>query len=331
MKEKKFRQYSAIILVIILSLFLLYVVYKFSNGFFGALLLYVILLPVYKFLVNKKINKKIAATITVLISFFVIIIPLLFVLFIIGNQIFNFLRNPLLIESMIISSSEFLTRVSPHLNEVFLSRQINSLTNSAASLFLDIATNVGVFIINLFIALFLLYFMLVKSPLLDKVQKFIPFNKKNTKKLIKNLKDISYGTVLVGGIIAIVQGGLLTIAFLIFDIKGAFLWGFIAAILSFLPIIGPPIIWVPASLIQFFQRDYIAGTGILILGIFLSNIDNLIRPYLGDKISRIHPLITLIGIFVGVPVFGLIGIFVGPLLISYSLLIIRMFREEYIK
>ena len=330
MDKYKFKQYFAIFLVIISSILLLYTVFKFSTGFFGGLLLYIILLPVYNYLVRKKISKKFAASIVILISIFIIIIPLIIFLGIVGNQIFNILQEPTMINSLISRSSKLLIKIAPSLNENYLSQQVVKLTGSATSLFLDITTKIGIFLINLFIALFLLYFMLIKSPLLDKVKRIIPFNKNNSKKLIQKLKDISYGTVLVGGIIAITQGGLLTITFLIFNIEGAFLWGFVAAILSFLPVMGPPIIWLPAALFQLLEKDYTAGIGILVLGFFLSNIDNIIRPYLGNKISRIHPLVTLIGVFIGIPIFGLIGIFVGPLLLAFSILILEMFREEHI-
>ena len=58
--------------------------------------------------------------------------------------------------------------------------------------------------------------------------------------------------------------------------------------------------------------------------------DNFVRPYLQQKIGRIHPLTTLIGIFIGVPLFGLLGILIGPLMITYVLLTLEMFNEEYI-
>jgi len=134
----------------------------------------------------------------------------------------------------------------------------------------------------------------------------------------------------VSGIIAVIQGGLITIAFLIFGIKGAFFWGFVSAVLSFFPIIGPIIVWVPASIIEFASNNVKAGVGILIFGIIISSIDNFIRPFLQKKIGRMHPLTTLIGIFIGVPLLGLIGIIIGPLIISYAILTLKMFKEEYI-
>ena len=141
-----------------------------------------------------------------------------------------------------------------------------------------------------------------------KLEEIIPFNEKNSKKLTKEFRDITYTTIFSTGIIALIQGSLITITFLVFGVERAFLWGFIAAILSFFPIIGPPLIWIPATIIKFISKNYFAGVGILAMGIFLSNIDNFLRPYLQSKIGRIHPLTTLIGIFIGVPLFGLLGI-----------------------
>jgi predicted PurR-regulated permease PerM len=172
--------------------------------------------------------------------------------------------------------------------------------------------------------------MLMQKSLFKKIQKIIPFNKKHSKELVEKLKDISFSTLFVGGIIALIQGGLITTAFLIFGIPGPFLWGFITAILSFLPIIGPSIIWIPASIIQFSQGDYWIGGGVLIFGVVLSNIDNFIRPYLGKSIGKIKPLATFIGIFIGLPLFGFMGIFAGPLLIAFSILVLKMFKKEYI-
>lgn len=173
--------------------------------------------------------------------------------------------------------------------------------------------------------------MLINGPLLNKFEKILPFNKKNARALVQKIKDVSYSTVLVGGIVALLQGTLLTISFLIFGIPNAFLWGFFATVLSFLPVVGPPIIWVPAVVVKIIESDYVAGIGILIFGLILSNVDNFIRPYLGNKISSVHPLVTLIGIFAGVSMFGLMGLFIGPLFLALAILVLKMFKEEYIK
>ena len=329
MKKGEFRQYFATAIVIFLILFILYGVYSFINGFFGALLLYVVLFPIYNLMIKRNWNKKLSAGILIFASLLIIIVPLLIVLGIIGNEIVNLFQDTKLIETTSKTIINSIGKFMPSLSADFLNEQLRNLGGSVATLFFDIVTNMGKFVINLLIAFFLLYFMLVEGPIFEKLRKIFPFNKKNSSKLTDKLKDVSYSTVLVSGIIALIQGGLLTTVFLIFGIEHAFLWGFITAIFSFLPVIGPSIVWIPATLIQFFKGDYAAVVGVLIFGVVLSNIDNFIRPYLGKSISKIHPLTTLIGIFIGVSLFGIIGIFAGPLLLAFSVLVLKMYKEEY--
>lgn len=282
-------------------------------------------------MVKRGMNKKLSAWVVIFISLFIILIPLFLLLGVVGYEIFSLFQDPALISNASGLSSKTITKILPSITPEILGAQITNLGDSASALFLNIASNVGTFVISLFIAFFLLYFMLIiKGNFYERIREIIPFNSKNSKELTNKLKDIAHSTVFVGGIVALIQGGLLTIAFLIFGIQGAFLWGFMAGILSFFPFVGPPIIWVPAVIIQIIQRNYLAGVGVLIFGLVLSNIDNLIRPYLGSEISKVHPLVTLIGAFSGIYIFGLIGIFVGPLLLALTVLVLRMFGEEYL-
>ncbi len=335
MNEKKFKQYFATVLVVLLIFFLLYAVYKFVNGFFGALLLYVVLFPFYNFLINRNWNKKVAAGIVIFVALFVITIPLILVLGLVGNEIFQIFKDPNVIENTSTLISGNLATIFPAVSEAVLAEKFTEFSESVGtvitSLFFNIVASTGTVILNIAIAFFLFYFMLIQGPLYAKLRKIIPFNDAHSRELVEKLKDISKSTVIVGGIIALIQGGLLTIAFLLFGIKGAFLWGFVTAIVSFLPVIGPPVVWIPAVAIQFFQGNYWVGVGLLIFGLFLSNIDNFLRPYLGNSIGKVHPLTTLLGMFVGIPLFGLIGIFVGPLLIAFLILVLKFYKEEYIE
>lgn len=329
-KDRKNKKYFAAGIVGALMIFLLYAMYLFVNGFFGGLLLYVLLLPAYSYLIKKGRSKKFSAGLMVFLAFILIITPLLLVLGVIGREAAIILQDEQTISTIIDFVSDFTTKMSPNLTENFLENQISKVGQYATSLFFGVISNVGKFIINLLIALFLLYFMLIYSPLFEKIEKFIPFSKKNSKRFIKKLEDVSYGTIFVGGLLSLLQGALVTISFLIFGINGAFLFGFIGAIVSFLPVLGPSLVWVPAAAIQLIQGEYFTFVGLLIFGIFLSNVDNLLRPYLGDKIARIHPLVTLIGIFVGIPVFGIIGVFLGPLILAFLILALEVFKNEYL-
>ena len=106
--------------------------------------------------------------------------------------------------------------------------------------------------IGLLIMYFLLYYLLTgeDSTFVHKIYAAIPFNKENSATLLEEFGKIVWTTLISSGAIALFQGAILTITFLIFDIRGAFLWGALAAIFSFLPVLGAPLIWVPATIVQ---------------------------------------------------------------------------------
>ena len=330
MRESEFKKHFATALFVFFILFILLTVYTFINGFFGALLLYIMLFPFHNYMLKKKVNKTLSAWIVVFTAIFIIIIPLSLVLGIIGNEVYQILKNPEILSGISESISSSIMEIIPGLSIEAFDEQLENIAGTIGSIILGTFSNIGYFMINLFIALFMLYFMLKQDNLFYKIRAILPFNRHNSRELVDKIKNISYSTVFVGGIIALIQGSLMTIIFLFFGIEGAFLWGFITAILSFLPIVGPPFVWVPAALIQFFGGNLWVAIGITIAGLFISNIDNFLRPVLGQRIGKIHPIETFIGLFIGIYLFGIIGVFIGPLLLATSVLVFKMYKEEYI-
>jgi predicted PurR-regulated permease PerM len=202
------------------------------------------------------------------------------------------------------------------------------LKNSFSSLLESVIT----FIVSLVIIFFILFFMFTSSEEAKKtVKEYLPFKKRNVEKLIKKFEDVTYSTIVGSGLIALLQGILVSVGFLIFGIKGVLVWGLIAAILSFLPALGAPLVYVPAGLILVLQGDYFSGIGILIWGVVLvSSVDNILRPIVGKELAKIHPLITLIGVIVGIQYFSIVGVVIGPLLLSYLFLLLKIYKEEHI-
>jgi predicted PurR-regulated permease PerM len=94
-------------------------------------------------------------------------------------------------------------------------------------------------------------------------------------------------------------------------------------------VLGTPLVWGPAALYQFSQGANAQGVGILVVGfVIIINVDNLLRIMLAKRMGDIHPLVTLVGLVLGVEIFGLIGLVVGPLLVSYFLVLMEVFRRE---
>src|SRR5690606_17096982 len=142
-------------------------------------------------------------------------------------------------------------------------------------------------------------------------------------------KNITYSNIIGQTIIAIVQGGCLALGFVIFGVEDPLFWGVICAILSFIPLLGPPLIFVPAALILLSHGNSWQGIGLLIWGFGLViNIDNVLRLVIAKKVGDIHPLITVVGVIIGLPLFGIMGLVYGPLLLAYFLIAVKIYKAN---
>ena len=131
-------------------------------------------------------------------------------------------------------------------------------------------------------------------------------------------------------LVAIAQGIIALIGFLIFDINNPFFWFTIVTVGSMIPFIGTFVGILPVFILTLASGDSVAAWGILIYGIVVvGSTDNIIRLLVLKKLDDVHPLITLIGVIVGVPLFGFIGLIFGPLLISLFLVIVKIYRKEF--
>jgi predicted PurR-regulated permease PerM len=106
------------------------------------------------------------------------------------------------------------------------------------------------------------------------------------------------------------------------------LWGFVTACVSVLPLFGSALVWAPGVGILLLNHRPGAALFLLVLGGGIaSNLDNLIRPLVYRRVSGIHPLVTLLGAFAGVRLFGLIGAFIGPLVLSYFIELLGIYES----
>lgn len=107
------------------------------------------------------------------------------------------------------------------------------------------------------------------------------------------------------------------IGFYLFGIPNATFWGFVIAVFALIPVVGPPVVYIPASVILIYQGDFLKGAGLLAYGILIvTNIENFVRPKLVRMQSNIHPLVVILGVVGGLSFMGLSGIIIGPLILT---------------
>ncbi|HEY3361848.1 MAG TPA: AI-2E family transporter [Methanosarcina sp.] len=341
--KKNVKMALALLIIAVLTVVIAYATLPYLNYIFGALILFIIFRSLYHFFVRKtRIGKQFAAILVIIISIFVVLIPLYFLLSVIVSEIQQLLFDQASINASIQAGGHFLMELLLRLNipaDIFQTKieekamELASQAVNYTSLFiLGSIQSLSHQSIGLLIMYFLLYYLFIgeDSDFMRKMSVAVPFNEENTATLLEEFRTIVRTTLIATGAVAFVQGAILTIVFLIFNIQGAFLWGALAAILSFLPVVGAPLVWVPIIIIQIMQGNYIAGICILATGLFISVIDNFLRPIIQKKVGEIHPFLSLLGVVIGVSLFGLIGIVIGPLLLSYFVLTVQMFSREYL-
>ena len=315
-------------LTIISGAILLYTLRNIFPAFLGAVVLYVLFRPFYSYLRHAQKWPNWLATWTIMLStFLLLVLPMLTVIMMIGNKLSHLLINTEQITAIIDRVQLFF---GMNINDDMAIEQLISFIQN--NLFGGVSTLLnGVLgaIFTLAMMYFMLYFMLINHHAFEKtILKYMPFNPQNSLRFGAELRSSTNSNVLGQGFIAFVQGSLVSLGFVIFNLSDPLFWGVICFFLSFLPIIGAPIVFVPAGLIAVASGYASDGYGIMLWGFLLvTNIDNVIRYFISKYIANTHPLITIIGVIIGIPVFGILGLVFGPLLISWFFLLLKIYEE----
>ncbi|MGD8809771.1 MAG: AI-2E family transporter, partial [Gammaproteobacteria bacterium] len=134
------------------------------------------------------------------------------------------------------------------------------------------------------------------------------------------------GTLVIG----IVQGTIGGIAFALIGIQAPVLWGVAMALLSIVPAVGPALVWVPATIILAFEGRLLAAAALFVVGaLIISLVDNLLRPILVGRDTRMPDYLVLLSTLGGLTAFGLAGVVVGPIIAAFFLTVWAMAAEEF--
>jgi predicted PurR-regulated permease PerM len=337
------------LLFFIAAIILFYLLLKpLLNIFLASIILTYIFYPVYKRVRKPLKYESLSILITLILIVIIFLMPFVFVASQIPKQtasIYNYVKTNFIEQGFFDFSCENIKSVKCNgINFITGSGYFNfdKILDDVFRKITEIATYIVVRIPNIIVgialALFISFFLFKDGKkLLNSIIEMVPVNKKHSNKLVEQFGKVTYSVVFAHIIVAIVQGSLGAIGFYIFGIPSAIFWGVIIAIFALLPVIGPAVIWVPASIFRFINGittnsywDTGMGIGLFLYGIFIiSTSDNLLRVKLIGNAGNVHPLTVLIGIIGGINLFGLIGIFVGPIILSLLITFFKDFIGKY--
>jgi predicted PurR-regulated permease PerM len=326
----------------------------FFTVFLWSTLLYVLVSPLHRRVIRSinfstrkgMILKNVWAAVFALGTMIIILIPLVFIASLFFRQIADLLRRgrgffgldtgffsgifdnlAALIEDL---SSNQISVSGEELRHRLFALISGSLQNlvSAGSVF---ARNVGKFLMNFVLTLFCLFFFFADGPYLARlVLRAIPIRQEYirtlTGKFMEITRNLFFGYILV----ALVQAVMAYIIFAIFRVQGALVFAVLTFICVFIPMIGGGIVWLPLGLLRILRGDVTGGIVFLVVaGIFISLLDNVLRPFfLKDRI-QLHPLVIFFAIMGGVTVFGFNGLILGPMAVILFLTVLDLFLREH--
>jgi predicted PurR-regulated permease PerM len=179
------------------------------------------------------------------------------------------------------------------------------------------------------VVLFTFFFVLKeKEKIIEYVKSMLPFSKTVEKKFFDYSKGITSSVLYGQLIIGVIQGVITALGFIIFQVPNALFLGFAATIAGIFPIIGPAIIWIPVAIYLFIAGNTVQAWGVVVFGVIASTVDNFLRPLIVSKRTKLHPAIVLISMIGGLFFFGILGLLLGPLIISYLLILLEIYRGK---
>jgi len=331
-------------LLLLLLVLSLYIIRSFLLAIFvGALLAYMVY-PVYLWLLKKIKNKTTSSLLICILVFLLFVIPSIFLVENVITQsyfIFVMAKQRLaggLFENCHNSFCESLKAfghdptISYHVQDA-----IKTATNWVIERGSTILFGLPRVLLNLFIVFFTLFYFLKDGEfLLHRLNHYLSMHQEKYNIVLRRLKEIIHGVVYGYLLIAIIQGTLGGIAFFLFGVSSPLFWGAVMALLALIPYLGTGIVWVPASVIMFLNGMFQDSQFMMVKAIglfffcllFVSTLDNVLRPKLIGQKAKIHPVVIMLGIFGGMFVFGPLGVIVGPLLLSLTTVFIDVYVLE---
>jgi predicted PurR-regulated permease PerM len=329
-KEGEYKKHIATGLLLVLGLFLLYLLRIFFLAVFGAYVFSFLFAPVYIWL-KKRIGKdELAALLTIFLILVVALVPLLMICYTAFNQALA-LGSKLNPQDVAVLLEHFNPKVKAAVDQV-LQRLIQDFSSKLTEALPSVFAAVSNLAVSLFVMFFVLYYIFLNIHyVFARSAEFLPFKQSNAIWLVHQFehtsKAILLGQLLVSGLQGLMGG----IGFLMFGLPDAVLWGIVMAVLSLVPVLGTSLVWLPAGVYLLLHGNYFAGTGMLLWGVIVvSHIDSLVRPHLGKKLGNINPVVMVLGAFGGLEFFGIVGIVVGPFLLAFFLLLLQVYRQEYL-
>ncbi len=322
------RQVGFIVLLVALLLLIVHELNYFVSAALGGFTLYMLLRKPHRWLVARKWPRMVATAVLLLATVVVLVGCGGGVASIIMPKLRGFhphvvIDNVNAIHDWIFEKTGF---------NIFSKDVIDQAIASLGSILPDVLAGTGKLAVNGFMSFVLAFFMLQGGePMERNFVRNMPLCRRNVDLLRHETHNIVISNAIGIPIIVIGHSIVSGLAYWWLGAGDPVVWGMLTGLCGLVPVVGTAAVWVPLAINllaagQIWQGLVLAAYGALVV----ANVDNVLRMVLLNKYADVHPLITLFGIILGLNLFGFWGIIFGPLLISGFLLLIKIYKNEFL-
>lgn len=327
--EAIINKYIYAFFILLLGIFIFCGLQELFNAFLGSVVFYALFKNFMYYLTRrKKLKKSLSAVIIIIISFLIVVLPITVLVGMLLSKGTSLASHPEVL-------TEYVDKFTSKLKELPFDVSADSIGLKAKAF---IAENAGGAITSSFSAVgnilmmyFFLYFLLINMNTMEaRIVYFLPFQKSKIMLFGKELVDQTYSNAIGVPLVSIAQGLFAYLCYRIAGVSDSGMWAVLTGFASVIPLVGTAIIWFPISMFLFAENQIWQGVFVSAYSIVvLSNVDNLVRMVVSKRVGDVHPVITVLGVIMGLKFFGLPGLVFGPLLISYFIILLKLFYMAY--
>jgi predicted PurR-regulated permease PerM len=304
---------------------------------FLAVLMVVMFRPVHHWIRDRfGKHERLAAGATTGLILLIFLIPLLIILFEAGIEGYAVYKEIGVDDFQSFNFHDLVNRFNEFTGYELTAKEVQTeLAQKVQSWLAPLLLGTTQYTVRMFLGLFIMvislyYFFADGQSMSSSLTDLSPLETNYTQDLVREFDNISRAVVLASIAAALAQGLLTGAALFFLGIEAVFLLTFITMLFAMIPFVGATGVWLPCSLWLYFHDDRMAAAvGLAIYGmVVVGTVDNLLKPWILQGRSNLHPLMALLSVLGGVQVLGPIGIFVGPMLVTFLHALLIMFRKE---
>ena len=316
------------LLLTLITILFVSLIFNFAAPILWSIVVSIIFYPLYEKLLLMTNKKSLSSMLSLILILLLVIMPSIAVLGLIGNELINFINS-----SENYSFEQYFQMIP---NESAINQliawsglSINDLIEKADDFLISasrmlyqsvstISANVINFFVSLFIFVYLTFFFLRDGEkILQHCMDAFPMKNEDESYLLDQFQKTTRATIKGTVMVALAQGFLGYLTLLLIGINGALIWGAVMALLSIVPAIGTVLVWLPIALVLFLNGEIMDASLLIFSGVFIIGmIDNLLRPILIGKETKMPDYLILLTTIGGISIFGITGFIVGPIIAS---------------